>query len=27
MSDDTHAHGARAFVTKKMVANNQQTRK
>ena len=27
MSDDTHAHGARAFVTNKMVANNQQTRK
>ena len=27
MSDDTHAHGARAFATKKMVANNQQSRK
>jgi len=27
MTDDTHAHGARAFVTQKMVANNQQTRK
>ena len=27
MSKDLYAHGARAFVTNKMVANNQQTRK
>ena len=27
MIADTYAHGARAFVTNKMVANNQQTRK
>ena len=27
MKDDTHAHGARAFAKKQMVANNQQSRK
>ena len=27
MSDDTHAHGARAFVKHALVANNQQSRK